>query len=150
MTDIFATGAAVLVCPVNTVGVMGAGLAKAFAQRWPAFEASYKAKCRQGTFGIGQLHVWKDQGSPTLIALPTKVHWSSSSRIFIVERGLDALAAWLEKTPPSSIAVPALGCGLGGLKWADVGPLTERALAGAQRAGWTITLSPPGGYWTRP
>lgn len=130
--DLFSSGADALVNPVNCVGVSGKGLAKEFAKRFKAGDRMYRNACMSGELTIGSVVVWR--GSPSIIYVPTKDHWRHPSTITYVSRGLWALRAELmtmKNFGPSfgSVAVPALGCGNGGLSWADVRPLTEKVLA---------------------
>lgn len=139
--DIFASGADVLVCPVNCVpGVMGAGLALAFARRWPHLVASHRFACSEGFLRPGRVHTvslkvtrwsgraYESVGPDAACALfPTKMHWREPSRLEYVTAGLAVVAKKFAER--DSIAIPALGCGLGGLDWADVRPLIVEALA---------------------
>ncbi|MGC4786772.1 macro domain-containing protein [Micromonospora sp. DT178] len=121
-----------LVNPVNTVGVMGRGLALAFKRAHPANFAAYRAACAAGTVRLGRMFVY-DFGVPGrhryVINFPTKGHWRSSSRLADIEAGLPDLVRVLRDDHIASVAVPALGCGNGGLDWAEVRPLIEAALA---------------------
>lgn len=142
-TDLFALPAHTLVNPVNTVGVMGAGLALAFARRWPAHLAWYQEQCRLGLLQPGEPQLDRGDGSrPWILAMPTKQHWRHPSRLEWVEAGLERLAGRLPGSGIQSLALPALGCGLGGLPYAEV----ERAvLHYLQEAGipvWLIAPSP--------
>lgn len=139
--SIFDSGADVLVCPVNCVpGVMGAGLALEFAKRWPHLVSSHRFAVREGFLRPGKVHsvgfkvtVWNGrefvQRGPAGACLffPTKDRWRNSSRIEYIRDGLACLARKLD--PGRSVAIPALGCGLGGLDWRDVRPLIVEALA---------------------
>ena len=109
--SIFDDDADYLVCPVNSVGVMGAGLAKQFKMRYPGIEDVLKLYCQSGLLQPGQIAY----ASNTIFAA-TKDHWKQPSKIEWVEGICEQLAY----SPPCSIAVPALGCGLGGLKWGHV------------------------------
>lgn len=102
--------------PVNRVGVAGAGLAKAAAQQWPAWAESYKQHFGKGSKGphwvtVGDLHV---------VSVPTKNHWCDPSPWDLVQKSIQELAELAEAQSWKSVAVPALGCGLGGLPWAQV------------------------------
>lgn len=127
-----------LVVPVNTVGVMGAGLAKAFARRWPALEREYLIQCAKGSLHIGSLFFWKiprhtRHGQPTpryVVCLPTKRDWRQPSRIEYVETGLRLFTQYYDAFEIESASFPRLGCGLGGLAWEQVKPLMEKHLAG--------------------
>lgn len=126
--DIFASECQALVCPVNTIGVMGAGLALEFKRRAPGLEAIYKAACKSGQLRMGTMLVCLS-ATRRIVCLPTKQSWRHSSKIEYVERSLKTLVAGYKLDGFTSIAFPALGCGLGGLDWRDVRPLMERYLS---------------------
>jgi O-acetyl-ADP-ribose deacetylase (regulator of RNase III) len=120
-----------LVNTVNTVGVMGKGVALQFKQAFPANYAAYKRACDLDQVHIGSMFVWdSSRRGPRryIINFPTKRHWKSKSRIKDIEAGLRDLAHKITEMGITSIAVPALGCGNGGLDWNDVLPLIEDAL----------------------
>jgi O-acetyl-ADP-ribose deacetylase (regulator of RNase III) len=125
-----------LVNPVNCVGVMGKGLALQFKNAYPDAFVEYLRACRDGQLEPGRVQV-VDIGRPTgpcfIVHFPTKRHWRERARLVDVATGLDALVAEVERRNIRSIAMPALGCGLGGLAWADVRPLIERAFAKVPR-----------------
>ena len=128
--DLFSDPVDAYVNPVNCVGVMGAGLALQFKKRFPAYYDSYAEACSRGDLSPGIIHVYPTgQKQPRFIlSLPTKRHWKSPSRMEDVKAGLDALKQLIAKHGIRSIAVPALGAGLGGLDWDDVRPRIEAAL----------------------
>lgn len=104
--DIFSmSDRALIVNPVNTVGVMGAGLAKQFAIRYPDMVGPYKEACKTGDLDIGKPWRWND-----VICVATKQHWRDPSQYAFVEASLKHLCHY---TTP--IALPPLGAGLGGL-----------------------------------
>lgn len=124
--DLFSSGADALVNPVNCVGVSGKGLAKEFAKRFKEGDRMYRNACMSGELSIGSVVIWR--GTPSVIYLPTKDHWRNPSTISYVKRGLAALRPELKVGAFASVAIPALGCGNGGLLWKDVRPLIEKAL----------------------
>ncbi len=132
--SIFGSKMAALVNPVNTVGVMGAGLALIFKKKSPQNFIEYKKACDSGELVCGKVHVWKSathglfEDSQIVINLPTKEHWKDPSRIEYISDGLDDLARVIVDLQIESIAIPKLGCGLGGLKWSEVKPLIETKL----------------------
>lgn len=130
--DILDAGAEALVNTVNCVGVMGRGIALGFKRAYPANFKAYAAACKRKEVQPGRMLVF-DTGELTnpryIINFPTKVHWRGKSRIEHIEAGLDALVEEIEARDIKSIAVPPLGSGLGGLDWAEVRPLIERAMA---------------------
>ena len=120
--NIFDSACEALVNPVNCVGVMGKGLALQFKRRFPANFTSYTAACRRRDLAPGRLHVFDTgAGAPRLIVnFPTKLHWRDPSRLDHVTQGLHALTGAIAANTIRSIAIPPLGCGLGGLSWPDV------------------------------
>ena len=128
--DLFTTPADIRVNPVNCVGVMGAGVALAFKQRFPAMFEAYLQACAAGEVRPGHLHTWRSpQGDAWIINFPTKRHWRDPSRYEDVATGLDALRAYLASLGPVTVALPALGCGRGGLAWPRVSELIQVKLA---------------------
>jgi O-acetyl-ADP-ribose deacetylase (regulator of RNase III) len=120
-----------LVNAVNTVGVMGKGIALAFKKRFPKNYTIYQQACSRDEMLIGRMLVTETEltNNPRFIVnFPTKKHWKEKSRIEYIEMGLTDLVAIINEKQLQSIAVPALGCGLGGLDWQDVRPLIIKAL----------------------
>jgi O-acetyl-ADP-ribose deacetylase (regulator of RNase III) len=128
-----------LVNAVNCVGVMGKGIALQFRREFSEdYFKDYKRACQSGELAIGKVHVYelktpkfdvRDSAfSPRyIINFPTKNHWCGQSRIEDIESGLQSLVKAVERYEIKSMAMPALGCGLGGLDWEDVEPLIEKA-----------------------
>lgn len=115
-----------LINTVNTVGVMGKGIALQFKERFPANFKAYQDACKAGTLTVGKLLFVKENslaGEQWIINFPTKQHWKEASKIEYIEQGLQELVRELPNYPITSLALPALGCGLGGLNWAEVRPL---------------------------
>ncbi|MDU0294706.1 macro domain-containing protein [Saccharothrix longispora] len=122
-----------LVNTVNTVGIMGKGIALQFKRAYPENFTAYSEACKGGGFDIGQILVFETgwMTNPKFILnFPTKRHWRSKSRLEDVEEGLVALRAVIEERGIKSIAVPPLGCGNGGLDWSAVEPLMKKYLGG--------------------
>lgn len=117
--DIFKSPAQVLTNAVNCVGVMGKGVALEFKNRYPLMFDDYKSRCDQGKVKPGQPYLWEDD-SAQILNFPTKRHWKDNSLLQDIEDGLKHLASSYEQMGIQSIAMPALGCGLGGLKWSEV------------------------------
>lgn len=126
-TSILDSRAQTLVNTVNTVGIMGKGLAHEFKLRNPTMFARYKELCDQGLLGIGQLWLWKGSRQ-WVLNFPTKRHWRQPSKIEFIEAGLRKFVLEYEHRGIREIAFPRLGCGNGGLDWDDVRPLMERYL----------------------
>ncbi|KKN78115.1 hypothetical protein LCGC14_0353420 [marine sediment metagenome] len=120
--------AQVLVNPVNCVGVMGTGLAEEFKKRWPEMFEKYVEVCDNGNLAPGRVWLWYVWNqTPEILLFPTKDNWREPSSLGLIESGLEYFSKfrWLFY---KDIAFPKLGCGLGGLDWADVQPLMERYL----------------------
>lgn len=126
--DMFASNAQALVNTVNCVGVMGKGVAQEFRRRYPTMFDDYKARCDRGMVKLGEPYLYRDLSGLSIINFPTKDHWRSPSRLTDVEIGLDYLAKHMATWGVSSIAMPPLGCGNGGLEWSEVGPLIYKKL----------------------
>lgn len=120
-----------LVNTVNTEGIMGKGIALQFKKAWPAMFKDYEAACKRGEVTPGRMHVW-ETGSLTgpryIINFPTKRHWRSRSKLTDIETGLQDLTRVISELSITSIAIPPLGCGNGGLDWREVEPRMLRAL----------------------
>ncbi len=120
-----------LVNSVNCVGVMGRGIALQFKKAFTENFKAYAAACRDGEVRPGRLFVY-ETGRLTppryIINFPTKRHWRGKSRIEDIEAGLEALAQLIRARRIHSIALPPLGCGLGGLDWREVRGRIEAAL----------------------
>jgi len=121
-----------LVNTVNCVGVMGKGIALQFKQAFPENFRAYASACQRGEVVLGQMFV-VPTGELTpprfLVNFPTKGHWKAKSRLADIRSGLEALVQVVQAHSISSIAIPPLGCGNGGLDWNDVYPLIEKAFS---------------------
>ena len=117
--DLFQSQAQTLVNAVNLAGFMGKGIALEFKRRYPGMYAEYKYLCESGQFEIGDLHLYRGQDH-WVLNFPTKRHYRSKSKLEYIELGLTVLREKYQDWGITSIAMPALGCGLGGLSWSDV------------------------------
>jgi O-acetyl-ADP-ribose deacetylase (regulator of RNase III) len=129
--NILAEEAEALVNSVNCVGIMGRGVALQFKKAFPENFDAYEAACRRGEVEPGRMFVFETKRLTNprfIINFPTKRHWRGLSRIADIESGLRALVAVIRERGIRSIAIPPLGCGLGGLNWSDVRSLLERAV----------------------
>jgi O-acetyl-ADP-ribose deacetylase (regulator of RNase III) len=120
-----------LVNTVNTVGVMGKGIALQFKRAYPENFDTYEAACRNHEVVPGRVFVYRtgQMSRPHFILnFPTKTHWRAKSKIADIESGLRDLRRIILELEISSIAVPPLGCGNGGLSWLDVRPLIHQQL----------------------
>ncbi len=127
--DLFESKAGFLVNPCNCKGVAGDGLSKVFKDKLgPPFMRAYQEDCRLGRLIPGKCTLYKyyEKGliNPWVINFPTKNHWKNPSELKWIRPGLDSLAELIDANTLcediSSVAIPKLGCGLGGLFWADV------------------------------
>lgn len=157
--DLFRSEVEALVNPVNCEGVMGRGLALRCLQLYPEACMAYVHACRRGEVVPGRV-----LATPTgrdrpryLVHFPTKRSWRLRPRLGDIAEGLASLVSLIRALRIASVAVPALGCGLGGLDWRDVRSLIEDALApltevqvlvyapleGDLRRGLRTAVSPP-------
>ncbi len=129
--DLFDDGADALVNGVNIGGVMGRSLAGRFKRRFPEMFREYERMARRGELQMGRVHVWPtgEEVPRFVVNVPTKRHWRSKVRLADVEQGLADLVRAVTEHGITSVAVPALGCGSGGLEWSEVRPLVEAAFA---------------------
>lgn len=121
-----------LVNTVNTVGVMGKGIALMFKEAFPDNFSRYEAACKRNEVAVGRMYVTERSnllGPRWIINFPTKRHWRHPSRIAWIEAGLNDLRRVIVENDIRSIALPPLGSGNGGLDWRDVRPKIEAALA---------------------
>ena len=133
--DLFESQAEALVNPVNCVGVMGKGLALQFKQRFPENFKLYADFCKADRVRIGVMFVTEASNlteSRWIINFPTKLHWRDPSKLEWIESGLKDLRRFLIENKVQSVAIPALGAGLGGIDWKDVRRLIECELAGLE------------------
>lgn len=123
-----------LVNTVNCVGVMGAGVALQFKMRYPEMFQDYVRRCRAGLVRPGQPYEWRleeslfGSDSRIVINFPTKDDWRNPSEYSYIESGLRWLRGYLLQSHGLSIAIPALGCGYGGLEWTVVEGMILSAL----------------------
>lgn len=139
--DMFFSHMQTFTISVNTVGVMGKGLASRTKYQFPDVYVYYQDLCRQKKLLMGRPALYKreedlmkvlaedvtspitENGHRWFLLFPTKNHWKTNSPIDGIEQGLQHLLKHYKEWGITSIALPSLGCGLGGLNWKDVGPL---------------------------
>lgn len=129
--NLLAANAEAIVNTVNTVGVAGKGIALQFRQAYPENFKAYTKAAKRGDIKPGKMFVWETgqlDWPRLIINFPTKRHWRGRSRIEDIRSGLQDLVRCIDSYKISSIAVPPLGCGNGGLRWTDVRELIFGAL----------------------
>lgn len=130
--DILKADAEALVNTVNCVGFMGRGIAAQFKRAYPANFTAYQAACKRHEVQPGKMLIIETgqlAGPRWIVNFPTKRHWRNGSRLEDIDAGLATLIAEVQRLQIKSIAVPPLGCGLGGLDWSVVRPRIERAFS---------------------
>lgn len=128
--DILKADVEALVNTVNCIGVMGRGIALQFSKAFPENSKVYKSACDKKQLHPGMMLVCglnRFENPQYVINFPTKRHWKGKSRIEDIESGLKVLIEEVRKRDIHSIAIPPLGCGLGGLNWEQVRPMIENA-----------------------
>ncbi len=141
-----------LVNTVNEVGVMGKGMALQFKESFPDAAREYMDAAKRGDVHVGSVLVTKSHslsGPRWVIHFPTKRHWRNPSKMQWVSDGLADLRRVIEELGITSIAVPPLGCGNGGLEWVMVRPLIEEAL-GTLEGVDVLVYEPSARYATAP
>lgn len=135
-----------LVNTVNTVGVMGKGIALQFKQAFPGNFQAYKRACDRGEVVPGKMFVFHTgtmEWPRLIVNFPTKRHWRAKTRLEDIDAGLRDLRSVIQEEGIGSIAIPPLGCGNGGLDWAVVRPRIEAALLGIPSVG-VLLFAPEG------
>jgi O-acetyl-ADP-ribose deacetylase (regulator of RNase III) len=132
--NILEADAQAIVNTVNCVGVMGRGIALQFKKAFPANFKAYKSVCDRKELHPGEMFIYDygtlDGRQRYVINFPTKRHWKGKSKIEDIQNGLDTLVKDVRRLGIQSIAIPPLGCGLGGLDWVTVQRMIEEAFAG--------------------
>lgn len=143
--NIFHVTADAVVIPVNCVGTLGAGLARAAKNAWPHINPPYVEACRNGTLRPGTLlHVPTAGTSPSrILLLPTKNHWSNPSSPELIRLAGESINSILLSShlALSSVAIPRLGRGLGGMQWNHVHQILLHTLAPAARRKLILFLA---------
>lgn len=150
--DIFKSNCQALVCPVNTFGVMGKGLALKFKKKYPAMFRKYEQICRHRMLYVGQVLVWENITSKLplyVICFPTKTDWRRPSDYSFIIHSMKDLKNEIIQRRINSIAIPALGCGLGGLDFDKVLDIIQNELFDLRNI--RIYLFPPkeAGSWKK-
>ena len=125
--DLLQSDAAALVNPINCAGIMGSGLALEFRRQFPQMHDDYVARCARGEIDLGHVSAFRE-GGRVIVNFPTTEHWRGRSNIYIIEAGMRSLRRLIETEAIESIAIPALGCGRGRLRWPVVKLLARRTI----------------------
>jgi O-acetyl-ADP-ribose deacetylase (regulator of RNase III) len=126
--NLFDSPAQTLVNTVNTVGVMGKGIAAVFKKLYPEMYQRYRRLCQEGKLDVGMLYVYRTPNK-IVVNFPTKKHWRQPSQVEYIETGLQKFVEYYTDYGISSVSLPQLGCGHGELDWeTQVQPVMERYL----------------------
>lgn len=134
---------------VNTVGIMGKGIALMFKEQFPENFEAYSKACARGEVQTGNMFVTGNAsffGPKWIVNFPTKKHWRTKTKVEWIEDGLADLVRVIREREIKSIAIPPLGCGNGGLDWSEVKPLMIDALAVLDEDVQTIIYEPTSKY----
>lgn len=145
--DILKSEVEALVNTVNCVGVMGRGIALQFKKAFPENFRQYEKACKNEQVVPGKMFIvdlGKMFNPRYIINFPTKRHWQANSNIQDIKDGLASLVNDIKNYDIKSIAIPPLGCGLGGLDWKEVYPLIEKSLEAISQ-DVKIYIYPPNG-----
>jgi O-acetyl-ADP-ribose deacetylase (regulator of RNase III) len=152
--DMFFSRMQTVTVSVNCVGVMGKGLASRAKYQFSDVYVYYQDLCRKGILQMGKPRIYKRESSfdyqladePATLSnansetwfllFPTKQDWRERANIIGIEKGLQWLRDNYKKEGMKSLAIPALGCGLGRLDWRDVGPLMCKYLTSLDIQVW--------------
>jgi len=125
--NMFECNADCLINTVNCEGFMGKGIAYQFKMKFPENNKSYVKACRAGTLTVGKVHSYVEEGI-TIVNFPTKDKWRENSKIEYIEKGMESFVELLPRLTVKRIAIPPLGCGNGGLVWAEVKKIVENKI----------------------
>jgi O-acetyl-ADP-ribose deacetylase (regulator of RNase III) len=126
--NLLESNAQALVNTVNCVGIMGKGLALQFREAFPLMYRNYRDDCHNGLYHPGDVWGYIDRPRDIFIFnVATKDHWRDPSQLAWIQLGIDGLKRRLLNSSIKSVAIPPLGCGLGGLSWSEVRPLIVAA-----------------------
>ena len=125
--DLFKAGLPALACGCNCSGSMRAGIAKEFRRRWPAMYSQYRARCRVGAFLPGDVLVWP--GTPVIYNLAVQLRPGPTASLGAIEISVARMLELAEADGLPAVGMPRIGCGRGGLRWDDVGPILDELAA---------------------
>ena len=147
--DILEADAQALVNSVNCMGVMGKGIALQFKQKFPQNFRRYEKVCKNDALKPGRVFVYdrgalftSDQAQRYIVNFPTKTHWRLPSEIEYIEEGMRSLVDEIQQRDITSVAIPPLGCGNGGLEWPHVEAIIQQQMQAVPDT--RVVLYPPG------
>ena len=126
--DLFTSDAPALCHGVNVQGVMGAGIAKAFRAKWPEMFVAYREECLSYELQAGEVFIW-DAGDVVIYNAASQRSTGPSARYCWLESSIAAALDDADARSLDRIAMPLIGCGIGGLSWERVEPILERLAA---------------------
>ncbi len=124
--DLFSVGADAIAHGVNCKGVMGAGIAAEFAKRYPDMKREYQSLCRTAALVPGAYFAWVSPDGKRIYNLATQSYPGRCARLEWIEQAVTAMLSHAELLSLSVVAVPRIGCGIGGLNWSDVRQTLDR------------------------
>lgn len=127
---------------VNLHGVMGAGIAKTIADRWPAILPPYKDACKDRTLRLGQMQPFAADDGLTVLNLASQDRPGPNADLMAVMRSVTAAATFCEDKGLTRLGLPQIGCGIGGLVWDDV-KIVLRYAAAAYDIELTVVIYDP-------
>ena len=131
--DLFASGASGLAHGCNCRGVMGAGIAKSFRDRWPEMYAEYRERCQTGRFILGEVFAYETGNWPTngivIFNLATQLDPGPHANLYAIEQSVTTMLALARERVVEEVALPRIGAGIGGLDWAEVQRTLEACAA---------------------
>lgn len=118
--DLFSTQARALGHGVNVDGMMGAGIAVAFRKRFPDMYGAYAARCMQNLLAPGQTMEWEVPGIGFVYNIASQDRPGANASLEWLDSGIREALAHADENNIKTIALPRIGCGIGGLDWDDV------------------------------
>ena len=137
--DLLGAGLPALAHGCNCAGTMGAGVAKDIRHRWPSLYRQYRGACRTGGFLPGDVLVWP--GPPVVYNLAVQLRPGPTASLAAIEVAVARMLDLAEAEGVAEIGMPRIGCGPGGLRWAEVGPLLDD-LVGASEVDLVVFEKP--------
>lgn len=140
--DLFTTDAPALAHGVNVQGAMSGGIAAQFAKRWPGILFPYRIACGTGGLKPGDIQVYDQPNGPLIYNLATQRLPGPDARLHWIESALATMRTDMRTRHLDRVAMPRIGCGIGGLNWHDVEPLIALAATDITIEVWTLNEDP--------